>query len=346
MSDHVPHTVEQVMSQVRERLTRLRELQERQIVHDLNPVETPGVNEVLAIRHSLDVILNAHVLLARHDVDILYAWCVAACESPVDPESITAAERLDLLDRYLPKLIAEVANYRDCGFSKVSGVQCFEFIRAVREMRRKPTLIGEDASGTTGSSPDSEPGPLQETVDRLVPLVHWHLEWWRSAVLRWAADPPHYFDKKGIESGVVPVSRDSHITLTADDRIVLLAAIYDTYAVGGRRIYPWSVYLLPGGPDLSDQGLTAWGVALARVPLLRDYWPSYRALLETSLDDVEQQLESLRAKAIALPKRNNGDAHDATADLPPRFTSATTTVDQENLQQPSAAHFGRPAPLF
>jgi hypothetical protein len=116
------------------------------------------------------------------------------------------------------------------------------------------------------------------------------VEWWRNAVLRWAADPPHYFDDDGRGSGVLPIPFPNNATLTADDRIALLAAIYDTCVAGGVRIDPWAIFLLPAGADLSKQGQTAWWALKSRVPTLREHWSSHQAMIEVFLVEVERKL--------------------------------------------------------
>ncbi|MCC7086402.1 MAG: hypothetical protein IT427_15485 [Pirellulales bacterium] len=135
--------------------------------------------------------------------------------------------------------------------------------------------------------------PLNEVYHRLVPLVKDNRDWWRAAVRRWASDPPIHLDDDGFEAGVIPVPF-SHVALTYDERLALLAAIYDSLVVWSERIDPWrelpSLPLLGDDRSVLDEHRLAlrYGVLMSdRVPELRNHWATYQGEVKLLVDEAE-----------------------------------------------------------
>ncbi|MCC7085294.1 MAG: hypothetical protein IT427_09835 [Pirellulales bacterium] len=143
--------------------------------------------------------------------------------------------------------------------------------------------------------------PLNEVYHRLVPLVKDNRDWWRAAVRRWASAPPVYFDDDGFDAGVIPVPF-SHVALTSDERLALLAAIHDSLVRGIGRIDPWRE--LPSLPSLDDDRMALrYGILVNdRVPELRNHWVTHQTEVEVFVDEVERNCSSMVTGQTATEK--------------------------------------------
>src|SRR4051812_29208720 len=71
-----------------------------------------------------------------------------------------------------------------------------------------------------------EVDPLSAIYDRLISLVVGNIEWWREGVGRWA--------KRKIKLSI-PLPDE----ITSDEKIAILAAVYDHHATAVAQINPW-----------------------------------------------------------------------------------------------------------
>jgi len=134
--------------------------------------------------------------------------------------------------------------------------------------------------------------PFRAIVRCLTPLVHGNRSYWTDAVCRWAADPPHHGDR-----GILPVPLP--VKLTDDERIALLAAIYDACVTEAARIDPWrdprDLPDLPDDPRDAISGEYQLAIRYAilvrdRVPMLRLHWHTHEAAIEMFIADAERDL--------------------------------------------------------
>lgn len=136
----------------------------------------------------------------------------------------------------------------------------------------------------------AKPNPLPKIYDRLIPLVTSNIEWWRTAVRRWA-------------------SRKNPLTIpllygTPDEQISLLAAIYDYHAAPAGQIDPWNgpsempADLSEDGPisgldsyfQALDEGLATYHQLVEQVPLLPRKWDINGRIIEYAITDVKKML--------------------------------------------------------
>lgn len=146
---------------------------------------------------------------------------------------------------------------------------------------------------------DDKPDPLPAIAHRLMPLVHDHLEWWRAAVRRWAKDAPRYGNSR-----VLPVPFPE--TLTPDERLAVLAAIYDAHTTEVARIDPWPVSDLP--PVSATEGPIPVEFSIAiryatlrdeRIPKLRHVWNTHETAVNLFIVEAEQALAGVKAETAA-----------------------------------------------
>lgn len=107
--------------------------------------------------------------------------------------------------------------------------------------------------------------------DRLIPLVATNIAWWRDAVWRWAFDPLT-ISRTRISLPLLFQGR-----VTDDDKIAILAAIYDTHAVGVAKIDPWLQ------PAEISENVNIEDVAKEYTAAIRGYGP-YLRLRSSVLD--------------------------------------------------------------
>lgn len=142
--------------------------------------------------------------------------------------------------------------------------------------------------------------PFRAIVRRLTPLVHGNRDYWTDAVSRWATDPPVYGD-----DGVLPVPLP--VKLTRDERIALLAAIYDACVTDAARIDPWrdprdlpDLPAAPGGGAVPGEYQLAIRYAILvrdRVPTLSQHWDTHEAAIEIFIADIEKEIAGYRSGA-------------------------------------------------
>lgn len=135
--------------------------------------------------------------------------------------------------------------------------------------------------------------PFRAIVRRLTPLVNGQREWWREAVRRWANDPPLYGDDE-----VLPVPLP--VRLTRDERIALLAAVFDACVADAATIDPWrdprdlpELPAAPGGDPIPREYQHAIRYEILvrdRVPNLRDQWDTHEAAIEMLIADIEREV--------------------------------------------------------
>lgn len=134
---------------------------------------------------------------------------------------------------------------------------------------------------------DEKSDPLHAIARRLIPLVHSNPDRWREAVRRWADDPPLHGD-----GGVLPVPFPE--TLTPDERIAILAAIYDAKTTNVARIDPWPSHVLPPTESSESAVVIPGEYRLAmryqilvrdRVPRLSEHWGTHEAAIELFISE-------------------------------------------------------------